>query len=142
MFILKFLRNYYLYFYFHTTELKKEGDEPAFPFNGFVATMLLVVSFNVMAILFSINALVYEFVNDFLLIKLFSFRGDVNLLFIIILLISLMVTYLICCYKITYSDVQQRLCQKPWFSERSVVKLLFLAAISMFMCVMSGVLFY
>lgn len=142
MIIFKFLRSFYLYFYFHTTEMKREGDEPALPFYGFVSTMLLVVVFNVMTIVVSINAFLYEFVNDFLLIKLFFFRGDINLIFIIMLLISLLMTYFICCYRINYSDVKKRLCKIPWFSKRSIAKIFLLPLISMFTFIFFGFLFY
>lgn len=140
--LLKFIRSYYLYFYFHVTEIKRGRDESAFPFNGFVATLFLVVSFQVMAIIFTLNATTYWFINDVLLEKLFSFRGDINLLFIVIMVISILVTYLICCWGVRYEEINDRLAQTPWLSKRSVFKLLLLPAVSMVLCILSGPLFY
>ena len=142
MIILRCIRNYYLYFYFHTTEIKRKKNKPADPFYGFSSVMLLVMSFHAGTLLYTFNAVGVEFITDVFREQLFYFRGNVNLFAILALIIAFLFTYLTCCYQIQYGEIEERLKKTKWLAKRSALKLIFLPILSFSLIIMSVNYFY
>lgn len=132
---IKFIRNYYLYFYFHITELRRIPGEPSFPLSGFAAMVLLVMAFHSATVLYVANALLYDFINDSLRDTLFVFRGNINGIILLEIFISIILTYFMCCYKIKYQEIELRLKQHAWLAKRSAIKLILLPVISVAICI-------
>lgn len=128
--IFQFIRNYYLYFYFHTTELKKQKNKDADPFIGYAAMTFFVMGFHAAALLYTFNAIGVEFITNAWREEIFNFRGSANLMVITTIGLSIVLTFFTCCYKIEYKMIEPRLKEITWFQKRSAIKLIMLPVLS------------
>ena len=140
--LFQFIRNYYLYFYFHTTELKRKGKAASDPFQGFISTSFFVMSFHTATVLYTFNAIGVEFITDTFREQIFYFRGNINWMVILTIALSIVPTYITCCYKIQYGEIESRLQETKWLAKRSALKLLLLPIFSFTLFILSGILFY
>ncbi|NTS78934.1 hypothetical protein HR060_19060 [Catenovulum sp. SM1970] len=137
---MSWLRSYFLYFYFHMS--KRSHEEKPFPPRGFAAMTLLVMTFLSYAFLGAINALFYQFVTDDLLHDGTGGRYSMSPIMLIAILIAALMSYLVCCYKIEFDEIEERLRHTKWLSTRSKLKLSSLMCLSFVITILMFNAFY
>lgn len=138
--IFSWVRSYYIYFYYYHA-IKNEGEKPFKP-RGFIATTLLVTSFNVLSGIIIYSSFIPFKINEFLRVELINIRGPVTPMLLIIIVLASLVTYFMCCYKVKFEEIEHRLSKTPWLSERSNLKLVSLFFLSVVLMLIMGPLFH
>ena len=134
--MLDFIHCYYLYLYYWAIEDKRKPDElPFFP-RGVVIMGLIIIPFQLMALLCVLQYLGIPLLDWLVTLQklqlLETFKGPITGAVVLFWGAGIYLAYLICYRNVDYAAIPAKLQRYQFFSQRSTLKLLTLAMLNVF----------
>lgn len=121
MFILSFIRTYYLFLYYKIAVVNKSKCGKPDTIKAFITLAFFINAMPLLLLFFELRRIsaVKDF-YDLISVPLFeTHRGTVTGGAIFVWFVSSVITYLICKFKVNFSDIQDRICQSAFFKDES-----------------------